>query len=88
MALFRAMLSASLVESQLEYSDNCSVRVIFSVVRFLIEARSSAVACARFSNAMYISMTLLAGHVLYLSLRGVCCCLCSLACASMKCAWN
>ena len=58
MAVFSAMLSASLVERRLAYIATCSVRVLFSVVRFVTSARSSSMAYARLANAMDIFMAL------------------------------
>ena len=64
-AVYSTMVSAYLVERQLEYSATCSFRLLFAILIFLISARSSAVACARLENAIDISMALLAVPVLY-----------------------
>ena len=84
----RDMLSASLVERRLAYSSTYLVRVLFSVVRFLTTAQSSAMACSRLSNDMDISMVLLAVPVLYLPWWDICCRLRRSDLVSMKYAWN
>ena len=58
MVVCSAMLSASLVDKQLEYSATCSFRVLFAVVRLLPASKSSAATCDRLENAMHISMAL------------------------------
>ena len=52
MAVCNAMLSASLVERQLTYISNCSVRVLFTAVRLVTAAQSSAMACTKLAAAV------------------------------------
>ena len=81
MAVYSAMLYASLVERRLAYSTTCLFRVLFAVVRFLTAVRSSDVACARLANVMHMSMTFLALPVLCPPCWEVCCSLRRSTCA-------
>ena len=65
MAVCSAILATSLVERRLVYSTTCSVTVLYAVVRLVMAAQSSAVACARLVNTTGISMALFAALVWY-----------------------
>ena len=66
-AVCSALLSASLVERQLVYSATFYVSMIFAVFRLVTVAPSSAVAYARFSKSMEISVALFAPSALLYS---------------------
>ena len=63
-AVYRAMLSASLVERWLLYRVTCTTRVMFDVVRLVTAAQSYAMTCAKLEKSMDISMVLCAVPVL------------------------
>ena len=65
MAVYRAMLSASLVERRLAYSATLSVRVLFPVIRLVTATQSSAIVYARLVNATEMSMVLFVVLVWY-----------------------